>query len=83
MVEAIDNKLGIFVKIAEATKRERYTSYAHICVYLDILNPLPGELCLVSHDEEWVETIDYEHIPFRCHKCHMHGHIFKDFPLTQ
>lgn len=22
----------------------------------------------------------YEHIPFRCYKCHEHGHLYRDFP---
>jgi len=26
------------------------------------------------------EAIDYEHIPFRCRKCHEHDHLFGDFP---
>ena len=35
------------------------------------------------HDEfEWIRSIDYEHVPFRCRKCHEHGHIFSDFPLN-
>jgi len=27
--------------------------------------------------------MDYEHIPFRCHKCHEHGHLYKDCPLNK
>lgn len=34
------------------------------------------------HDEDWMQTIDYEHIPFRCRKCHEHGHLFRDCPLN-
>jgi hypothetical protein len=33
-------------------------------------------------DIEWIQTLDYEHIPFRCRKCHVHGHLFRDFPLN-
>lgn len=29
-----------------------------------------------------MQTIDYEHIPFRCRKCHEHKHLFKEFPLN-
>jgi hypothetical protein len=40
----------------------------------------------ISHleyqDEDWIQTIDYEHIPFRCRKFHEHGHLFRDFPLN-
>jgi hypothetical protein len=33
-------------------------------------------------DEEWAQTLDYEHIPFRCRKCHEHDHLFREFPLN-
>jgi hypothetical protein len=46
------------------TKQRRYTSYARICVYLNISKPLPGSIDLEYQDEEWSQTIDYEHIPF-------------------
>ena len=34
-------------------------------------------------DEEWVQTIEYEHIPFRCLRCHEHGHLLRDCPLSK
>ena len=43
---------------------------------------LPGSITLEYHDEDWSQTIDYEHIPFRCRKCHEHGHLFREFPLN-
>jgi hypothetical protein len=78
----IGNTIGIYVKSSEETKKRRYTSYACICVYLNIAKPLPGSIALEYHDEDWSQTIDYEHIPFRCRKCHEHGHLFRDFPLN-
>jgi hypothetical protein len=76
------NTLGKHVKSSEATKQRKYTSYARICVYMDISKALPGTITLEYQDEEWAQTIDYEHIPFRCRKCHEHGHLFRDFPLN-
>jgi hypothetical protein len=38
----IDNTLGIYVKAFEETRQRRYTSYARICVYLNISNPPLG-----------------------------------------
>jgi hypothetical protein len=67
----IGNTLGRYFKSSEATKKRRYTSYGWICVYMD-----------VSKGEDWTQTIDYEHIPFHCRKCHEHGHLFWDFPLN-
>jgi hypothetical protein len=49
-------------------------------VYLIIAKPLPGSIILEYHEEDWTQTIDYEHIPFRCRKCHEHGHLFRECP---
>ena len=80
---AIGNKLGHFVKVSEATRRGKYTSFARICVAMDLWEALPDEVMLEVFDEEWVQTVDYEHIPFRCHRCHEHGHLFRDCPLIK
>ena len=47
------------------------------------MRALPDEVILEVFDEEWVQTVDYEHIPFRCRKCHEHGHLFGDCPLSR
>jgi len=60
------NKLGRYVKTSEATRRGKYTSFARICVEMDLSGALPDEVIMEVHDEEWVQTIDYEHIPFIC-----------------
>jgi len=80
---AIGNKLGRFVKASEATRRGKYTSFARICVEMDLSRALPDEVFLEVFDEEWVKIVDYEHIPFRCRKCHEHGHLFRDCPLSK
>jgi hypothetical protein len=66
ILSGIHNTLGKHVKSSEATKQRKYTSYARICVYMDISKALPGMVTLEYQDEEWAQTIDYEHIPFRC-----------------
>ena len=79
----IGNTIGQYVKASEATKQRKYTSYARICVYMNIAKAIPGTVVLEHQDEDWVQTLDYEHIPFRCRKCHEHGHLFRDCPLNQ
>lgn len=83
LLSAIGNKLGCFVKAFEATRRGKYTSFARICVEMDLSRALPDEVILEFFDEEWVQIIDYEHIPFRCYRSHEHGHLFRDFPLSK
>jgi hypothetical protein len=76
----IGNTLGKHVKSSEATKQRKYTSYARICVYMNISKALPGTVTLEYQDEEWAQTIDYEHIPFRCRKFHEHGAPLQRLP---
>ena len=66
ILEDIGNTLGTFVKVAEQTKKMRYVSYAWICVYLDISKDLPKSIKLCCQDEEWIQDMDYENIPFCC-----------------
>ena len=56
----------------------RYTSYTHICVYMDITKDLLEGINLWWDDEGWFQALDYEHIPFRCRCCHEHGHLFRE-----
>jgi len=83
ILEGIGNTIGDFVKIAEATKRGKYTSYARLCVYMNIAEPLPEYIELEYHDEIWQQPIDYEHIPFRCRKCHEYGHLYRQCPSNK
>lgn len=80
---AIGNKLGCFVKASKATRSGKYTFFARICVEMDLLGTLPEEIILNVFDEEWVQIVDYEHIPFICRKFHEHGHLFTDCPLKK
>jgi len=83
VLEDIGNALGHFVKISDQTQLSRYTSYARICVYMNISQDIPEAITLTWEDDEWTQPLDYEHIPFRCRKCHMHGHLFRDCPSNK
>jgi hypothetical protein len=50
---------------------------------MNISKALMGAVMLEYQDEDWQQTLDYEHIPFRYRKCHEHGHLFRDFPLNK
>jgi hypothetical protein len=81
--KSIGNKLGKYVKTSEATLKGRYTSYLRICIEMDVSGALLEAIRLEFRDEEWIQSIDYEKIPFRCRIFHEHGHLFKDFPLNK
>ena len=56
----IGNTPGNFVKVSEQTRQRRYTSYAPICIYLDISQDLPDGIELTWDDEDWFKAIEYE-----------------------
>lgn len=82
ILASIGNTLDVYVKSSKAMQQRRYTSYASICIYMNISKPLPGSLTLEYQDEVWIQTIDYKNIPFIYRKCHEHNHLFMDFPLN-
>jgi len=83
ILEAIGNKLGVFIKASDLTSQGKYTAYARICVYLDISGPLPGHMELIHRGVHWKQTIDYENIPFRCRTYRQHGHLSYGCPVNQ
>jgi len=50
---------------------------------MNLANPIPDTIELEYHEEIWQQSIDYENIPFRCCRCHTHGHLAKECPITQ
>jgi len=82
MLKDIRNNIGVFIKVAEETKTRRYTSYARICIQMHLTKSLADSVSLFHDDFEWIQPLDYENIPFRCRKCHEHGHLFRDCPLN-
>lgn len=78
----IGNGLGEYIRTAEETKLRRFISYARICVFMRLNEALPESVSLSQRDEEWIQPLDYEHVPFRCRRCHALGHLFRDCPLN-
>lgn len=50
---------------------------------MDVSGALHEGLWLEFRDEDYFQAIDYEQIPFRCRRCHEHGHFVRDFPLNR
>jgi len=49
---------------------------------MHLVQALPDSVSLSHDDYEWVQTLEYEHVPFRCRKFHTHGHLFRDCPIN-
>ena len=77
----IGNSIGEFVKVDEQTRLQRYTTFARICVCMDLSKDLPKEVSLNWDDEEWIQQIDYEQLPFWCRICHEYGHFGRNYPM--
>ena len=50
---------------------------------MDASGALLEAIILEFRDEEWIQSIDYEQISFRCRRCHEHGHLLREFPLNK
>lgn len=48
---------------------------------MNIRDPLPKFIEPKYHDEAWRQPLDYVHIPFRCHRHHEYGNLFRAYPL--
>lgn len=83
ILEGIGNTSGTFIKVAESTKKGKCTSCARTCVYMNIEKPLPKYIELEYHDKIWEKPTNYEHIRFRCRRCHEYEHLFKQCPLNK
>lgn len=69
ILEAIGNKMGVFIKTSDLTSLGNYTTYARICIYMNVSGSLLGHIALIHKGIHWKQSIDYESIPFRCRKC--------------
>lgn len=49
---------------------------------MNVAGALSDAVTIAYQDNEWTQTVDYEHIPFRCRKCHAHGHLYRNCPLN-
>jgi len=49
---------------------------------MDISSELLEGMNLTWDDEDCFQTLDYEHVPFRCRRFHEHIHLYREFPLT-
>ena len=56
---------------------------ARILVSLNPSNGLAKTINLHYKDYVFEQLLDYEHLPFRCHRCHEYGHLAKECPQAR
>ena len=59
----------------------RNKAMARILVNLNPSRGLAKKINLQYKDFVFEKILDYEYLPFRCHRCHEYGHLAKEFPL--
>jgi hypothetical protein len=78
---AIGNLLGCFLEVDMSFENTGYMSVARILVRINLRQGLLQEITIDSAAGTFVQTLDYEGIPFWCHHCHVYDHGVADFPL--
>jgi len=73
----IGNTLGKFID--RANNKDQYDC-ARICVEVDLEVGLPEAIKIKVGSWSHVQILDYEQLPFKCRKCHVHGHFARNCP---
>jgi len=77
----IGNYLGEYVCSDQSFQDSGYYTVARILVKIDLKLGLSSEIPMKSPDGVFTQVLDYEGVPFRCHRCHAYGHMVASCPL--
>lgn len=75
VLEVIGNCLGVFHKADLSFLQMDRRTVARILVGLQIYKGLADRLPIQYSCGTHVQSVDYEGLPFRCHRCHEWGHL--------
>ena len=50
---------------------------------MDLSKAFLEAIKMIREDEDWVQKLGYEKIPFRCQRCHEYSHLFWECPLNE
>ena len=77
---SIGNTLGTLLEADMSFVETRNKAMARILVMLNLEKGLLGKMKIHYKDFVYDQLLDYEHLPYRCHICHDHGHLAKECP---
>lgn len=78
---SIGNMLGTYLETDMSFIETHERAMARILVNLNPDEGLAENIKLRYKDLVFDQPLDYEHLPFRCHRCHEYGHLVRDCPL--
>lgn len=79
--KAIGNRLGTYLETDMSFLETNNRAMARILVSLNPCRGLVEKINLQYKDYVFEQILDYEYLPFRCHRCHEYGHLAKECPL--
>lgn len=78
---SIGNRLGTFLEADMSFLQTQNMAMARILVNLNPRGGLAEKINIQYREYVFEQILDYEHLPFRCHRCHVYGHLARDCPL--
>ena len=78
----IGNLMGPYLDHDRSFIDSKKMAFARILVHLDTREVLEEAINIQCCNSTKAQLLDYEGVPFRCHRCHKVEHVFKDFPLN-
>lgn len=79
--KAIGNRLGTYLEADMSFLQTQNKAMARILVSLNPRGGLAEKTNLQYKEYVFEHVLDYEHLPFRCHRCHAYGNLAKECPL--
>jgi len=79
--KAIGHRMGTFLEADMSFLQTQNKAMARILVSLKPSGGLAEKINLQYKDFVFEQILDYEYLPFRCHRFHVYGHLAKECPL--
>ncbi|XP_059068259.1 uncharacterized protein LOC131858826 [Cryptomeria japonica] len=75
LLEEVGEALGDFLMVDVESSDILHSTYARILLDIDASKGLPTEIKILTPKGFWIQSLDYEGIPFRCRRYFKTGHV--------
>ena len=77
----VGNTLGTHLETDFSYLQSIVYCVGRVLVLLDFRNGLPADLVIKKGNSKLCQPLDYLGLPFRCYRCHVHGHLANECSL--